>query len=102
MASAKGVAMGDGNGAAGNGSRTAFRVCPLCEAGCGLEISLTGDKVGRIRGDRDDVFSHGYICPKGSTLRQLHEDPDWLRQPLVRRDDLPINPIKPESSGGQR
>jgi anaerobic selenocysteine-containing dehydrogenase len=81
--------MGDGNG-----SRTAFRVCPLCEAGCGLEISLTsngdgdgkGDKVGRIRGDRDDVFSHGYICPKGSTLRQLHEDPDWLRQPLVRRD----------------
>jgi anaerobic selenocysteine-containing dehydrogenase len=86
MATAKGVAMGDGNGAARDGSRTAFRVCPLCEAGCGLEISLTGDKVGRIRGDRDDVFSRGYICPKGSTLRQLHEDPDWLRQPLVRRD----------------
>jgi anaerobic selenocysteine-containing dehydrogenase len=32
------------------------------------------------------VFSHGFICPKGSTLRQLHEDPDWLRQPLVKRD----------------
>jgi anaerobic selenocysteine-containing dehydrogenase len=42
--------------------------------------------VGRIRGDRDDVFSHGFICPKGSTLRQLHEDPDWLRQPLIKRD----------------
>jgi anaerobic selenocysteine-containing dehydrogenase len=82
MASAKGVAMS----VDGNGSRTAFRVCPLCEAGCGLEIAVDGDKVGRIRGDRDDVFSHGYICPKGSTLRQLHEDPDWLRQPLVRRD----------------
>ena len=40
----------------------------------------------RIRGDRDDVFSHGYICPKGSTLRQLHEDPDRLRAPVVRRD----------------
>ena len=36
----------------------------------------------RIRGDRDDVFSHGYICPKGSTLKQLHEDPDRLRAPL--------------------
>ncbi len=40
----------------------------------------------RIRGDRDDVFSHGFICPKGSTLKQLHEDPNRLRTPLVRRD----------------
>ncbi|MGH9213146.1 MAG: molybdopterin-dependent oxidoreductase [Acidimicrobiales bacterium] len=70
----------------GETTRTAFRTCPLCEAGCGLEVDLVGDRVSRIRGDRDDVFSHGFICPKGSTLRQLHEDPDWLRQPLVRRD----------------
>jgi anaerobic selenocysteine-containing dehydrogenase len=71
-------------------ARTAFRTCPLCEAGCGLEIGLAGsngsERVTRIRGDRDDVFSHGFICPKGSTLRQLHEDPDWLRRPLVKRD----------------
>ena len=40
-------------------------------------------RVTRIRGDQDDVFSHGFICPKGSTLRQLHEDPDRLRPPLV-------------------
>lgn len=66
--------------------RTAIRTCPLCEAGCGLEITLEGDRVKRIRGDRDDVFSAGYLCPKGSTLRQLHEDPDRLRSPLVRRD----------------
>lgn len=68
-------------------TRLAFRVCPLCEAGCGLEISVKPDgSVGRIRGDRDDVFSHGFICPKGSTLRQLHEDPDWLRTPVAKRD----------------
>ena len=70
--------------------RTAFRTCPLCEAGCGLEITLTGEpgdeQVHRIRGDRDDVFSHGFICPKGSTLKQLHEDPDRVRTPLVRRN----------------
>ncbi len=76
----------------GGTSRTALRICPLCEAGCGLEVTLHRDepagreRVGRIRGDRDDVFSHGYICPKGSTLRQLHEDPDWLRHPVVKRD----------------
>ncbi len=67
-------------------TRIAYRTCPLCEAGCGLEITMRGDHVARIRGDRDDVFSHGYICPKGSTLKQLHEDPDRLRHPLVKRD----------------
>jgi anaerobic selenocysteine-containing dehydrogenase len=74
-------------------TRTAFRTCPLCEAGCGLEIGLApadngdgGERVTRIRGDREDVFSHGFICPKGSTLKQLHEDPDWLRRPQVKRD----------------
>ena len=71
-------------------TRTAIRTCPLCEAGCGLEIGLAatdgGERVTRIRGDREDVFSHGFICPKGSTLKQLHEDPDRLRRPLVKRD----------------
>jgi anaerobic selenocysteine-containing dehydrogenase len=68
--------------------RTAYRTCPLCEAGCGLAITLRGDDVVRIRGDRDDVFSHGYICPKGSTLKQLHEDPDRVRTPLIKRDGV--------------
>ncbi len=71
-------------------SRTAFRSCPLCEAGCGLAITVTADPQGdeqvtRIRGDQLDVFSKGFICPKGSTLKQLHEDPDRLRMPLIKR-----------------
>ena len=68
-------------------NRTVFRTCPLCEATCGLEISVNPqEQVVRIRGDQKDVFSHGFICPKGSTLKQLHEDPDRLRKPLVKRD----------------
>jgi anaerobic selenocysteine-containing dehydrogenase len=65
-------------------SRTAFRTCPLCEACCGLEIEIEDERVKRIRGDRAHVLSKGYICPKGSTLKQLHEDPDRLRRPLIR------------------
>ena len=60
------------------------RTCPLCEACCGLEITVRGDEVVRIRGDRDDPFSKGFICPKGSTLKQLHEDPDRLTRPRIR------------------
>lgn len=62
-----------------------YRTCPLCEATCGLEVSVENGRVTRIRGDRDDVFSHGFICPKGSTLGHLHEDPDRLAMPHVRR-----------------
>jgi len=72
----------------------AYRTCPLCEATCGLEIEVKDDGgVGRIRGDRDDVFSRGFICPKGSTLKQLHEDPDRLRTPVVRGEDGELRPV---------
>ncbi|MCB0991203.1 MAG: molybdopterin-dependent oxidoreductase [Acidimicrobiales bacterium] len=74
-------------------TRIAYRTCPLCEAGCGLEITLErgddgAETVKRIRGDRDDVFSQGFICPKGSTLGHLHDDPDRLRKPVVKRDGV--------------
>ena len=61
---------------------THFRTCPLCEATCGLQIEVAGNEVTRIRGDLDDVFSKGYLCPKGSSLKGLHDDPDRVRTPL--------------------
>jgi anaerobic selenocysteine-containing dehydrogenase len=67
-------------------SETHYRICPLCEACCGLEIKTEGQKVIAIRGADNDVFSHGYICPKGFALKDLHEDPDRVRTPLIKRD----------------
>ncbi|HEX2891504.1 molybdopterin oxidoreductase family protein [Vineibacter terrae] len=64
----------------------AHRVCPVCEACCGLELRIADGKVTSIRGHDGDVFSRGYICPKGVALKDLHEDPDRLRTPLVKRD----------------
>ena len=63
---------------------TAYRTCPLCEATCGLELTIEAGQVSRIRGDAQDVFSHGFVCPKGAALKPLHEDPDRVRAPLVR------------------
>lgn len=66
-------------------NRVAFRTCPLCEATCGLEITVSPkNEIVRIRGDQQDVFSKGFICPKGSSLKQLHEDPDRLRAPMIK------------------
>src|SRR5918996_3306306 len=63
---------------------TSYRTCPLCEATCGLEVTVKDGEVDGIRGDADDVFSHGFICPKGPGLKDLHEDPDRVRTPLIR------------------
>ncbi|ANN14407.1 molybdopterin-binding oxidoreductase [Amycolatopsis orientalis] len=66
---------------------TAHVTCPLCEATCGLEVTFDEKSlVTRVQGDREDVFSQGYICPKGASLGALHRDPDRLTAPLVKRD----------------
>src|SRR3954465_13269993 len=64
----------------------AHRICAFCEAWCGLEIAVEDGQIQAIRGYDDDVHSAGFICPKGAALRDLHEDPDRLRAPLVKRD----------------
>ena len=60
------------------------RTCPLCEAMCGLRVTVAGGRVAKIRANEDDVWSRGFLCPKGTTLGELHHDPDRLRAPLVR------------------
>jgi anaerobic selenocysteine-containing dehydrogenase len=69
---------------------TAHRICPFCEACCGLELDLELEsgkqRVVRIRGDQNDVFSKGFLCPKAIGLKDLHDDPDRLRTPLIKRD----------------
>ncbi|HYC91818.1 MAG TPA: molybdopterin-dependent oxidoreductase [Thermoanaerobaculia bacterium] len=64
--------------------RTVYRACNLCEAICGLEIEVAGPRILSIRGDADDPFSRGHICPKGVALIDIHDDPNRLRRPLKR------------------
>ncbi|HEY3994901.1 MAG TPA: molybdopterin-dependent oxidoreductase [Mycobacterium sp.] len=67
-----------------------LRTCPLCEAMCGLEIHVEGGPenahVTSIRGNRDDVWSRGHLCPKGVSLGAVHHDPDRIRHPMIKVD----------------
>jgi anaerobic selenocysteine-containing dehydrogenase len=58
--------------------------CNLCDAMCGLRLRVEEGRVVDIRGNPDDVFSRGHICPKGPALREILEDPDRLRTPMRR------------------
>jgi anaerobic selenocysteine-containing dehydrogenase len=73
--------------------RTLFRTCTLCEAMCGLKLELDGDRIVSVRGDEDDPFSQGYICPKGVAIGDVHHDPDRRRTPLRRAADGSFAPI---------
>ena len=61
-----------------------FRNCNLCEAICGISIAVRSDQQLDIRGDDEDPFSRGYICPKAVGLQDIHYDKDRLRQPVRR------------------
>jgi hypothetical protein len=69
---------------AANDVRTHYRTCNLCEAMCGLEIKVRGQEILSIKGDRDDPFSQGHICPKAVALQDIYHDPDRLRFPVRR------------------
>ena len=63
-----------------------YRACNLCEAICGIEIAIESDRRLTIRGDKDDPFSRGYICPKAVALQDIHYDKDRLKYPVRRTD----------------
>jgi anaerobic selenocysteine-containing dehydrogenase len=63
---------------------TRLGVCNLCEAICGIELTLTDGAVTGIRGNDADPLSRGYICPKGVSMADVYADPDRLRRPRRR------------------
>jgi len=67
--------------------RVHHRTCNLCEAMCGLRIEVEGERIVSLRGDPDDPFSKGYVCPKATALEDVHVDPDRQKHPLRRAGD---------------
>jgi anaerobic selenocysteine-containing dehydrogenase len=66
---------------------THYRTCNLCESMCGVEVEIEGREVLSVRGDKNDVFSRGHVCPKATALKDLYDDPDRLKQPVRRVGD---------------
>src|SRR5207245_4131334 len=68
----------------GRMAHTVFHTCSLCEAICGLKFEVEGNRILSVRPDEDDVFSKGYVCPKGIAIAGIHDDPDRVRRPVRR------------------
>jgi anaerobic selenocysteine-containing dehydrogenase len=57
--------------------------CRICNAMCGIVVTLDGDRVVRVRGDAEHPLSRGYTCPKGRALPSFHHDPRRLDRPSI-------------------
>ena len=64
------------------------RMCPICEANCGLlvEADSRTKRLISIRGDDKDPLSQGFLCAKGYAWTELHDDPNLIKTPLIKRD----------------
>ncbi len=71
-----------------NKLETLRRICPTCEACCGLvmQVDRQAQKIVSIQGDRDDHRSRGYVCAKSQAFNYVYEDPQRLRHPVKRTD----------------
>lgn len=65
-------------------SELRLHTCMLCEAVCGVTVELDGGRVVSVRGDAEDPFSRGHLCPKAAAIADVMDDPDRLRQPMRR------------------
>lgn len=61
-----------------------LHTCMLCEAVCGVTLELEGARVVSVKGDKDDPFSRGHLCPKAAAIPDVMGDADRLRQPMRR------------------
>src|SRR5712671_585803 len=61
-----------------------LHTCMLCEAVCGLAVEMDGATVKSVRGDADDPFSRGHICPKAAAIADVQGDPDRILEPQRR------------------
>jgi anaerobic selenocysteine-containing dehydrogenase len=66
---------------------TRLHTCMLCEAICGIAVEVEAGRVTAVRGDRDDPFSRGHVCPKAAAIPDVMEHPDRVREPMRRVGD---------------
>jgi anaerobic selenocysteine-containing dehydrogenase len=65
--------------------------CRICNAMCGIVVTVDDGQIIRIRGDESHALSRGYTCPKGRALGVMHHHPLRLDHPQS------VSPADPES-----
>lgn len=68
------------------GQKTLRTFCRFCHASCAMLVDVENDKVLAVRGDPENTLFNGYTCVKGRQMPDMHNLPERLLKPLIRRD----------------
>lgn len=60
--------------------------CALCAQNCGLELLIENNRIVKVRGDKDNPRSKGYICRKGMNIANFQHNAQRLKYPLKKVD----------------
>ena len=60
--------------------------CKVCTVQCGIMIDVEGDRIVKVRGDRNHPMTKGYTCPKGRAIGGSYHHPDAIDRPMIRKD----------------
>ncbi len=58
--------------------------CRICEALCGLDITVEDNKVIGVHPDKRHVATGGFSCPKGLKQARIYDSPDRVQWPMKR------------------
>jgi anaerobic selenocysteine-containing dehydrogenase len=61
--------------------------CVLCAQNCGLELEVENNRIVKVKGDKENVRSQGYVCRKGMNVAYHQHHADRLKYPLKRVGD---------------
>jgi len=61
--------------------------CVLCAQNCGLEVEVEDNRIVKVKGDKSNVKSEGYVCRKGMNIAYHQHNADRLKYPLKRVGD---------------
>ena len=61
--------------------------CVLCAQNCGLEVQVEDNRIVKVRGDKDNPRSQGYVCRKGMNVGRHQHHAQRLSKPLKKKGD---------------
>ena len=67
------------------GASTSYGICHFCSVGCGIEVKVKGNEIVSTEGLIDHPINEGALCPKGRSLKEMHNSELRLTHPLVRK-----------------
>ena len=66
---------------------TKHTFCRICEASCGLTLTLDDGKITDIKPNADHIGTDGFACMKGLNQHHMYDSPDRLKTPMKRVGD---------------